>query len=116
MEFAYTIESSYDNTLARKRAQHVALVIALTAAGWKIFEAKPSEYVHVVLIGSTGIIFTPIQEVLLALGLNARKIPQFLQSLHLFAVQYAAAIVRCRRRLENSESAFHPTLVLTDPP
>jgi hypothetical protein len=117
VELAYTIESCFDDTLARKRAQHTALVIALTAAGWKLFEVKPSEYVHVVLVGSTGVIFKHIHDVLLALGLNARKIPKFLESLHIFAVQYAAAIVRCRRRLENTESAFHPTLpVLMDPP
>jgi hypothetical protein len=55
------------------------------------------------------------------LGLNARQIPKFLEYLHLFAIQYAAAFVCCRRRLENSDFAFHPTLLvltdlLTDPP
>ena len=117
VEFTYTIESSYDRTLARKRAQHAALVLALTAAGWTIHAPQPAEYVHLIIIGSTGTIFSPIEEALLALGIPARKITKLLQSLHQFAVLYAASILRCRRRLENSVSDFHPTtLVVDDPP
>jgi hypothetical protein len=117
VEFTYTIETSYDRTLARKRTQHNALVLALTAAGWTLHEATPEEYVHVIIVGSTGIIFSPIQSILQALGVSARKLPVFLQSLHKFAVLYAASILRCRRRLENSISDFHPTpLLLDDPP
>ena len=117
VEFTYTIETSYDRTLARKRAQHSALVLALTAAGWTLHEAAPTEFVHIIVIGSTGVIFGPIHRTLQALGVSTRKLTTFLQSLHKFAVLYAASILRCRRRLENSVSDFHPTpLLLDDPP
>jgi hypothetical protein len=117
VELAYTIESCYDHTLARKRVQHAALVLALSAAGWTLHAPQPTEHVHLIVIGSTGTIFSPIENALLALGVPARTIPKLLQSLHQFAVLYAASILRCRRRLENSLSDFHATpLIVDDPP
>ena len=117
VEFTYTIESCYADTIAYKREQHVALVQALSQAGWTIHSPQPSESVHILVMGSTGTIFSSTPETLQTLGIPPKDVTTVLQTLHQYAVQYAASILGLRRKLERSTDVFQPAPpIIDDPP
>lgn len=111
VELGFTHESLYAETLAAKHAQHAQLISFLVADGWTVFhppDTAPTP--HVILLGTSGIIYSLILPVLMTLGVPPSRISPLLHSLHLLAVQYADQLVRTRRRLEHS-SAFHSRVV-----
>jgi len=77
-----------------------------------------SQFVHIVLLGTSGIIYSPIPAILATLGIPPFLITSLLNSLHVHAVQTAQSIICLRRRLENLPSAFHSHVSppLFDPP
>ncbi len=123
LELGYTSESSHDDCLTRKRDQHAMLVALLQHNGWTVSAttprpSQPSDYVHIILLGTTGYVFRPTDTILTKLGVPACALPKLLTSLSKHAINFHSSIIRLRRRLENLPSAFVHTraVVLHDPP
>jgi hypothetical protein len=118
VELGYTRESCYADTLAAKLAQHVDLLALLVSAGWCVSPASagPLASPHVVLLGTSGTIFSGVIPVLSTLGVPPSRVPAVLHSLHVTAVRAADQIVRTRRRLEHSPAFRSFVFSGPDPP
>jgi hypothetical protein len=126
VELTYTIESCYPDAMLAKLQQHLRLIHALQAAGWTIDDAPtPPTHppipslpphpsfptpallrsaalkTHIVILGSTGMIFRSSHDVLGRLGILPPSLTQLERRLHVHAVQYVGHIISHRRRLEN---------------
>ena len=121
-ELGYTFEPLYPDRLTEKRQQHLYLITLLRTAGWNIaFNLADLDYVHFVLLGTSGTIFCNAHSTLISLGILPSQVYKVLSSLHTHAVQSAFSIVNLRRRLESSVFFSDPPLhdqptVPADPP
>ena len=126
VELGYTIEHNLDEKLESKRMQHQKLVQLLLADGWQIPDAPPHDpplpplhdpslyqlgnlqlntnarKVHLLILGSTGVIFNHLPSQLRHLGVPHPSISPLLTRLHYHAVKFASTIVNKRRTLEQT--------------
>jgi hypothetical protein len=120
IELGYTSEASHAETLQRKRQQHLQLLIHLTAAGWSVSTGNlQNEYVHIILLGTTGTIFksTDILHTLDVLGIQKSRVPTLLRALNVHAVTSFDSIICSRRRIEWAPNYNHASpILLHDPP
>ena len=132
LELGYTIEHCLDETLTVKRQQHIRLVRLLLEAGWHIPDTPPhapplpplhdpsldrsgnlqlnssARKIHILILGSAGVIFNHLPSHLSHLGIPSPLIPPLLAHLHFLAVRSATAIISKRRQLEHDPSIFIP--------
>ena len=71
-----------------------------------------SHHVHIILISFTGVIYKPIEPILLLLGVSHSSLSTLLRTLHVKAVNSADFITRLRRALERSPSTFFSNSVV----
>jgi hypothetical protein len=78
----------------------------------------PPTHVHILILGSSGILYRNIKHIFPILGIPASSIAPILRKLHILSVQTAYSLVNLRRTLENHPSHFHANLPpdLDDPP
>ena len=97
VEVGYCSDSSFVTRLTEKHMQHVALVAALKEAGWKVHSGRAC----VVLLGTAGTIFQPLQNILQHLGVTSHDVQAGMRTLHRSAVLLCDSIVRDRHHLEH---------------
>ena len=111
LELGYCHESLYLTTRAAKQTQHLQLLHLLRRSGWRLAPVP----IHVVIIGTSGVLFSPLLASMRSLGVPPCALPPPLTSLHVASVRFASDIVIARRLIESS--APHPAApILLDPP
>jgi hypothetical protein len=106
VEVGYTSESSHAETLSRKQKQHLSLVHALRAAGWSVVSGHDGSPYHIMLIGVTGVLFSPFARTLETLGLQRHAANTLMRNIHVHSVMSAASLIRRRRSLENAQDNY----------
>ena len=99
LEVGYTSDSSLASSVARKHEQHLQLCQLLVQAGWRL-DGAPASPFRVLLLGSTGHVFTPALATLMHFGVARPEAVALLRRLFVHAASFAHSLVSRRRRLE----------------
>ena len=75
-----------------------------------------SRYVHIILLGTSGIIYKPTDTICSVLGISPSETVDLLRALHLHTVRFLDTITRTRRRLELTLTTFSHIRTDTHPP
>lgn len=65
-----------------------------------------SRNIHIILLGTSGIIYKPTDNICSLLGISSADTADLLRSMHLLTVRFLDTITRTRRRLERTSTTF----------